>query len=167
MTCVKGDCDPDVIPLCRAVYRALASAFASRVCWLKIRIRGTLDREVAVDVAILICSANHFPVTSMLSIVCPPSMCHATLVSRLISHLPAHRTCSRPRMNSEGSSIWGTTVGSGTEVWPSARRCAAAAAIATDALIFWNAAPSPSLISLLARAGCMSMVCRTVMASSF
>ena len=34
--------------------------------------------------------ANHFPATSILSRVCPPSRCHAMFFSNRVSHRPPH-----------------------------------------------------------------------------
>lgn len=58
-----------------------------------------------------ICEANHDAASWMLSSVCPESMCHATPGSRRISQRPGQRTCSRPRVNSGGSSTSGSIAG--------------------------------------------------------
>ena len=141
--CVKGWSSSVGRAAERVRWSARARAEASRVCWLNRRTRlragrggvgvglelgleldlglegGEEEEEEEEDEereGICVCEANHLVANSILSRVCPPSICHASPFSRLISQRPGQRTCSRPRLNSAGR-------GSVTRsLWPRKRR---------------------------------------------
>ena len=128
--CVNGCsfCKADARVRCRA----LASALASRVCWLKRRMRFlfVFEEGEGAEGGGGIWEANQDAATSMLSSVWPPSMCHAMFFSRRVSQRPGQRTSSRPRMNSVGSLSLASP-----PWWPRAVSCASAMATARLAFV--------------------------------
>jgi len=155
--CVKG------CWLCRAADSVLWSFFASeaasRVCWLNSNILVDFGLPWSpVEGSGGMSDANHRPAASMLSRVCPPSICHAMFPSRRISHRPGQRTSARPRRNGGGSGdVWGAE-------WPRERRCADAIAMARLAFVFWKSAARPK--ATLSISGCGSTTSRATERSS-